>query len=170
MHMNNLISEKDKYIVKSSSDTYFETYQSSGYINSDSSFLFAINKKNNIELVQGKLTPSTESLFAIFKDNFEKEKFYVTAIKNLIKQKNYINLIYELTNELIDEEEFNNELSNNEDKYLIKINNNLDSIGKVHSLINVLQQINEDLGEEDLMELFSVPDSFIVKKLTINNK
>jgi hypothetical protein len=168
--MNNIISDKEKFIVKTTSDTNFETYQSSGYINSDSSFLFAVSKKNNVELIQGNLTPYADSLFSIFKDNFHKEKFYITAIKNLIKQKNYINLIYELTNELIDEEEFSEELTKNEDKYLIKIDNNLDNLDKIQSLINVLQNIDEDLAEEDLIELFSVKDSNVLKKLTINHK
>lgn len=168
--MSDIIKSESEYFKGNTLDSNYETYQNSGYVLSDSSFLFALSKKDNIEIIQGKLNPTTETLFNIVKENYEKEKFYVIAIKNLLKQKKYSNLIYELTNNLINEEEFNFELSENEESYLIKVNNNLDSIEKVKTLLKVIQNINENFNEEDLMEIFSISDSFVYKNLTLHHK
>lgn len=156
-----------EYIAEQTIYSDYNSYQNSGYIVNDSSFLFAINKKDQINIIHGKLNNSTETLFSLLKENYDKEKFYVTAIKNLIKQKKYLNLIYELTNNMIDEEEFNNELTNNESNYLIKANEQLNSFNKVRNLLNVINNINEDLSEEDLVEVFSISDPYVFKKLIL---
>ncbi|MGE0932488.1 hypothetical protein [Peijinzhouia sedimentorum] len=158
------------YLVDKTTHSDFNTYQNSGYIVNDSSFLFAISRNDQIDVIKGKVNRSTETLFSLLKDNYEREKYYITAIKNLLKQKNYINLIYELTNNLINEEEFNFELSENESKYLIKANEQLDSLHKIKTLINVLNNIDENLHEEDLIEIFSISDSFIFKNIALFSK
>lgn len=168
--MSDIIKSESESLYKESVDSNYETYRNSGYLVSDSSFLFAVNKRNTIEIIHGKLNQTSETLFSLVKDNYEKEKLYITAIKNLLKQKKYSNLIYELTNKLIDENEFSTELSENEDLYLIKVNDNLDSIEKIKTLITVIQNIDTDFNEEDLMEIFSINDSFVLKNLNIQHK
>lgn len=166
--MNNKLIN-NQYSLKESSFSDLDTYQNSGYLLQDSSFLFAVNNRDTINVIEGKLDNTTEMLFNLLKDNHEREKIYVTAIKNLIKQKNYLNLIYELSNDLIDEEEFNDELENNESQYLINVAQNLNSTNKLKNLINVLNNIDENFNEEDLMEVFSISDAFIFKNIMISN-
>lgn len=145
----------------------FDTYQNSGYILKDSTFLLAVNKNEQINVIQGNLNNPNEALFSVLKENYEREKIYVTAIKNLLKQKKYTNLVYEFTNNIIDEDEFNNELSENESNYLIRANEQLDSLNKIRTLINVLNNIDENLSEEDLMEIFSISDSFVFRNIAL---
>lgn len=165
--MSKLIN--NEYLVKESTYSDFDTYQNSGYLLKDSSFLFAVNNSNKINFIQGSINNTTETLFNLLKENNEREKIYVTAIKNLIKQKKYVNLIYELTNELIDEDEFNFELNENESQYLIKATQKLDSNSKVENLFSVLNRIDENFNEEDLMEVFSISDAFVLKNIIFNN-
>lgn len=165
--MSKLIN--NEYLLKESTYSDFDTYQNSGYLLKDSSFLFAVNNSNKINVIQGSINNTTETLFNLLKENNEREKIYITAIKNLIKQKKYVNLIYELTNDLIDEDEFNFELNENESQYLIKATQKLDSNSKVENLFSVLNRIDESFNEEDLMEVFSISDAFVLKNIIFNN-
>ena len=155
------------YLIDQTNYSDYYTYQNSGYIVNDPSFLFAISKNNQVDVVHGKLNNSTEALFSLLKENYDKERFYVTAIKNLIKQKRYLNLIYELTNNIIDEDEFDDELTKNESNYLIKANENIDSSDKIRNLLNILKSLDEDLSEDDLVEIFSISDSCVFKELAL---
>lgn len=165
--MSKLIN--NEYLLKESTYSDFDTYQNTGYLLKDSSFLFAVNNSNKINVIQGSINNTTETLFNLLKENNEREKIYITAIKNLIKQKKYVNLIYELTNDLIDEDEFNFELNENESQYLIKATQKLDSNSKVENLFSVLNRIDENFNEEDLMEVFSITDAFVLKNIIFNN-
>ena len=165
--MSKLIN--NEYLLKESTYSDFDTNQNTGYLQKDSSFLFAVNNSNKINVIQGSINNTTETLFNLLKENNEREKIYITAIKNLIKQKKYVNLIYELTNDLIDEDEFNFELNENESQYLIKATQKLDSNSKVENLFSVLNRIDENFNEEDLMEVFSITDAFVLKNIIFNN-
>lgn len=96
-----------------------------------------------------------------------KETFYLKAIKNLIKQKEYINLMYQLSNDLITDEEFSEELDKNENKYLIKIDQEL-TIKNYKSIVEILYKLKEDFTEDDVAEVFSLKTRFICKALKGN--
>ncbi|KXH85822.1 hypothetical protein [Chryseobacterium kwangjuense] len=104
-------------------------------------------------------------IYEMARNYYEKEQVYITAIRNLLKQKRYLSLVYELSNDYISEDEFNEELENNEDNYLIKVNNRLDSINKVNNLISVINKIDVSFEEEDLLEIFSISGSLMYKSL-----
>lgn|SRR5690606_7335476 len=147
--------------------TYSESdiFSNSEFILEDASFFVAIHQSNHVNCYHGKLNHSSTSFFHLLTENYEKERFYVKAIKNLLKQKRYLNLMYEYSHELISEQEFNKELEENESNYLIEANERLDSLNAFSSLVKVLGNIGESLSEEDLTEMFSLEDPLTFKKL-----
>ncbi|QOW09921.1 hypothetical protein Q73A0000_05870 [Kaistella flava (ex Peng et al. 2021)] len=99
------------------------------------------------------------SSYQLLIGHIERENIYISAIRNLIKQKKYLSLVYELSNDYISEEEFHNELDSKEDEYLIKVEHNHLSHSKIDSFINVLSKIDVDFEEDDLLEIFSIMGS-----------
>ena len=81
----NFIFEEDTKSNKS----FFENIAIAGYQPIADSFVFAIQKNNNISLYGRLLNPLTESFFEIIKNNTEKENLYISVIENLLKQKEY---------------------------------------------------------------------------------
>lgn len=158
-------------IEQDTSSNEFDSYKNAGFIVNSNSFLFAIERDNNIECIQGKVDHKVSTVFHIFQEFSEKEKIYVRAIKNLMKQRRYLNLMYEYSHQMINDEEFNKELDQNESKYLIVADEVLDKYSKVKTLAKVIDNIEEDLNEEDLTEIFSVENSFVFTSyLSIKNK
>lgn len=147
--------EETFYIKPSSFNNSLLSFDDEEYITSNDSFYFAIQSKNEFNIIKGELTEYTENIFQILQENQEKEFFYIKAIKNLIKQKEFLNLQYQVSNELISDEEFNNELDLNEDKYLISINDKL-TTRKLKTLSNIIENLNEKFSEDDISELFSI--------------
>ncbi|GEM_PF-4640571 len=158
-------------LEQDTSSNEIDSYKNAGFIVNKNSFLFAIERDNNIECIQGKVDNKISTVFHIFHEFSEKEKVYIRAIKNLIKQRRYLHLMYEYSHQMIDDEEFNNELENNESKYLIVADEVLDRVSKVKTLAKVIENIAEDLDEEDLTEIFSVENSFVFTSyLSYKNK
>ncbi|AKK73663.1 hypothetical protein OK18_14575 [Chryseobacterium gallinarum] len=150
-------------------ETYFsnnDSYLSFGFIVNDLTLTKVTNLRSNFIRHDFQLP-----IYEITRNFHEKEQIYITAIRNLLKQKRYLNLMYELSNEYITEDEFNDELENNEDQYLIKTDNRLDSINKINNLSSVISKIDVDFDEEDLFEIFSVSISLnlLNQKNTINS-
>ncbi|WMI66714.1 hypothetical protein RBH94_06005 [Aestuariibaculum sp. YM273] len=125
------------------------------YITPSDSFLFAISKKDEVNLVHGELCSYTEGIFEIMQEFQEREKFYVKAIQNLKKQKEYVNLLYQVSNELISDEEFSTELEENESKYLIKLDNKLNA-KNFFTISKIMNRIGDVLLDDDLSEIFSL--------------
>ncbi|MDP3928536.1 MAG: hypothetical protein Q8R57_05900 [Bacteroidota bacterium] len=168
--MSDFLGTKQENFQYRFSNSNYATYDNTGYLLNDSSFLLAVNYEDKIQVIQGDLYNSTEIIFNTIKEYHEREKIYITAIKNLLKLRRYSNLIYELSNDIISEEEFDNELSDNEEAYLIKVNNHVDSKEKVETLYSVIQNIDEKLTEDDFMEIFSISHTFIHKNMTLDSE
>ncbi|GAA4137925.1 hypothetical protein GCM10022216_14490 [Sphingobacterium kyonggiense] len=141
----------------------YDAYKNAGYIINDSSYFLAIHLNNNIEYFQGKITDRSDLTLNIIKDYSIKESFLITAIKNLLKQKRYLNLMYEFSHELIDSEEFNKELEVNESKYLINADFKIKDLEHLSALLKIIDEIDEEFNEEDLTEIFSIENSFVIK-------
>lgn len=142
--------------------SYTQSYQNSGYALKNE-YLIAANFEGVTHSIKGKLNQSSKPFFDLIKDTLEKEKLYIIAIKNLIKQKKYLNLVYELTQELITEDEFNTELTENESKYLIKANQSFNTLEKVKILTSAINSLNENLDEDELVEMFSIAEAPLLK-------
>ena len=166
--MNSL--DKLDFIIKSNNTSHnSNNFRDKGYIVSESTFIFATSKKDELSVIHGELNKTSETIFDIIKNNYEKEKIYITAINNLLKQKKYLNLAYELSNDFITEEEFNEELEFNESQYLIKADDKLTNYNKIENLLNIINKINYDFQEDDLMEIFSISNTLIFNHKQINN-
>ncbi|MDR6302184.1 hypothetical protein [Mesonia maritima] len=159
------MEKENKFLIKESTFNGSNlSFDSDDYISPSDSFVFAIQSKDEINIVHGQVNDYTENIFHILQENHEKETFYIKAIKNLIKQKEYLNLLYQVSNEFISEEEFNLELDKNEEKYLININEKLTS-RKLKLLSNIIDNLEEPLSEDEVSEMFSVRTNRIEKLL-----
>lgn len=131
-------------------------YKSTGSNSESGSFFISATENNRLSCIQGVLTPKIKTWFSSFNDHDIKEELYVTALDNLLKKVDYLHLTMQLDQNLIDEDEFDKELDENEDKYLIKINsdfNNLD-LDLVISIVSKLK--NRDFTSDEISELFSI--------------
>lgn len=159
------------FILESDTSQYnslLEKTYYSDYIPVRDSYIFAIQKQSMISVVQGDLGPFTENIFNLFRENVDKENLYIKAIENLLKQKEYLNLVYQASNNLISNDEFNEELEKNEEKYLIKIDNNFDN-RKFQILIKALEKIKYNFSDDDISEIFSMETNNISNFLESNN-
>ena len=120
------------------------------------SFIIATTENNQFDSVQGFLTPQIKSWLNGFSRSESKEELYITAIDNLLKKVDYLNLTIELDQELITEDEFDHELEKNEDNYLITVNQNFKptDFDLVVSITNRLK--NRKFSSDEISELFSI--------------
>lgn len=84
-----------------------------------------------------------------------KEQLYITAIQNLQKQVRYLQLSYTLQSGTISEEEFEQEIESNPDKYTVEVKL-LDDQSILPVLNEVILQIGNDLSVDEVMEIFSI--------------
>lgn len=96
----------------------------------------------------------------------QREFFYIKAINNLLKQRNFLSLVNQYDNNLIDDEYFSNELEENQQKYVIEVDEKLD-FEKIRILSSIIEKLNAELHESDLSELFSI--DIFNKKIIFNN-
>jgi hypothetical protein len=161
--MNHLIENNLIQIDPSTDVTYpSKRNDKSGYQELPDSFLFAVKQNDNVKFIGGELNRFTENIFDVLRIHSEKEMIYIRAIENLLKQKEYLNLFYQVTQNLITDEEFNSELELNEDKYLIRMNDAVD-YNKLELITTILHKINFDLTEDELSEIFSLNVNVISK-------
>jgi hypothetical protein len=165
--MNN---SKDFLILNNTSEykNRFERNFNSDYIPVNDSFVFAIQKQKCISYIHGDLNPFTENIFFTLKENSEKENLYITAIENLLKQKEYLNLAYQMSHNLISNDEFHDELEKNEDKYLIRIDDHFDT-NRFRMLLKILGKIKYNFSDDDVSEIFSIDAGNITSYLNIHN-
>lgn len=169
--MNN---DNDFYILNEESRFSNNQYllDSEEFIPMNDSFVFALQNNNKLNVISGKTTSYIENIFNILEENNEKEKFYIKAIQNLRKQKEYINLLYQVSNELITDEEFNYELTENEHRYLINIDNHV-SNKNLNLIADIIEKIGEQFTEDDVTEIFSIKTDLIesiIENLKIDNQ
>ncbi len=99
--------------------------------------------------------PKFQSFIQGIITSVESEKYYVKALRNLLKKINIYELYQQLNNETITEEEFNDEISKNKDKYIINLNNNIDK--KDIFIINkIMEKIGIGLSCDAISEMFSI--------------
>ena len=83
---------------------------------------------------------------------------YLTAIKNLIKMRNFANLSNDVENNDITNEEYEKELQENPKKYVIDVKNS-DPIKMVPIIAKIIEDIGEpakDLSVDDVCTIFSI--------------
>lgn len=93
-----------------------------------------------------------------------KENFYITAIRNLIKKAQFLQLVNQLSEKGITEEDFEKELEFNSSKYIIETNylsNNTD----IFILSEIVESIGSELSVDDVAEMFSFEFNSLNKSL-----
>lgn len=80
-----------------------------------------------------------------------KDKYYITAINNLIKINNFLHLQLENNTD----EQYQQKLKTNIEKYLIQINE-LKNSSDINTINNILKSINKSLSKDEVSEMFSV--------------
>jgi hypothetical protein len=160
MNNNNFVLEKTTADYRYSIDCI----NNLEYKSVDDSFLFAIQKNNQLNVISGDLNPLTENIFEKLVELNEKEALYISAIENLLKQKEYLNLFYQASQNLISNEEFNEELDKNESKYLIKIQDKI-NLSHFKLIQDIINKLKFELSEDDLSEIFAVNHNAIFNLL-----
>ncbi len=163
----NLLDDKNFEFYDETTLSDFDSFNNPEFIVEDTLFFLAIQKRSEVKCLSGKLNSSSKDFFHFITESYEKEKFYIKAIKNLLKQKRYLNLMYEFSHELISADEFNKELEENESQYLIDANESIGSISGFEAFLKVLENLKENLSEEDLTEMFSLEDPLTFKKVEL---
>lgn len=90
--------------------------------------------------------------------NSEKEDLYIRAIRNLYKKMDYSSLLQALENQEISEDEFDVELENNEEKYLIPYPQETPSPSQIFHITEIVKRIGrvDEITVDEASELFGV--------------
>lgn len=118
---------------------------------------------NGIVAFSGSSSVGTFHKILIY--NFEYSiDMLITAINNRTKERDYFRLYCDMLDNSITEEEFDNEIDTNEDKYVISYNNCFSDIQALRQILLFSEKINDVDSVEDFATLFSYnPES--LKKL-----
>jgi hypothetical protein len=118
----------------------------------NSFFVFTVYDSDNVQSLTGKYEYLKQHFFF---QNL-REEFYVTAIDNLIKKNDYLQLTIQFDQDLISDKEFDAELDNNESKYLIKMNPDFRT--EYFKVINdIIPRLKRNFSSDEISELFSAP-------------
>jgi len=93
-----------------------------------------------------------------------REEFFFTGIKNLRKNVKFLQLAKDLAAKHITEDDFENEIESNPEKYLIDINpmTNPNDIVLLHEIVN---KIGDDLSIDEAGDIFSFDPNSIKEQL-----
>jgi hypothetical protein len=120
------------------------------------------DSQNKIEVdVTKAMTHFFNSIGTRYNYNKSYQKYCITAINNLIKKNEFLQLKLQVSEKILDQEEFDKELQENEEKYLIKLIP-LECQDDIFVINDIVKNINGELDVDEVGELFSIdPDSFM---------
>ncbi|MEP7169127.1 MAG: hypothetical protein ABI855_07115 [Bacteroidota bacterium] len=101
--------------------------------------------------------------------NFIRDNYCIVAIKNLIKKNEFLQLSIQFSEELITEDEYETELHNNPNKYLIQMNY-LEHPGHVNIISGILNKIGRAFNTDEVSELFSIDIQSLNKQIKAAEK
>lgn len=110
----------------------------------------------SLPLFEGELSKEdAKSLFVSINEIKQKEELFLTAIRNYYKINNFLKLTNQLSEKMINDDEYEKEIVENEDKYVVQMNKELDQ-----QTLNIISRIVEKLGIEytvdEVAEIFSI--------------
>jgi|ADurb_Total_1213_FD_contig_31_1419976_length_648_multi_2_in_0_out_0_1 hypothetical protein len=115
-------------------------------------------EKNIYWLSEDQIKRHVSKLFMFSEVTTIKQDLYTTALTNLLKKINFLELHQQLLNNEITEEEFDNYLNHDSVKYTIQMNKSISTLEK-HLIIQIISRIGTDIKEfsySDIEELFSI--------------
>jgi hypothetical protein len=97
--------------------------------------------------------------------NTKKENYYVIAVNNLIKKTEFLQLSLQFAQEVITSDEYQQEINNNSDKYLIKFDCPFNKID-MPLIEEILDKVEKkDLTIDEVSDLFSIESNQLHKML-----
>ena len=84
-----------------------------------------------------------------------KEKFYIIAIQNLIKQNKFLELYQQRDTDQISDDEFYRELEDNQDVYCVKIDQEC-SIENLKTVASIIEEIGGEFNTCEVESMFSI--------------
>jgi hypothetical protein len=131
---------------------------------------------------KGKVYPVKEaalqklvfSCFSIDEKNKKREALFISAIQNLLKKINFLELFQQLQNNQISEKNFEKEISSKAKKYVVQIDKKLlpDSLD-YQIILNIINHIGNDIRElstTEVGEMFSFDMNEITPHMLYSNK
>ena len=109
-------------------------------------------------LSEDQIKRHVSKLFMLSEVTSIKQDLYVTALNNLLKKNNFLELHQQLLNNEITDEEFDSLLNDNPLKYTIQMNKSISTLEK-NVIVQIISQIESDIKEfsiSDIEELFSI--------------
>jgi len=96
--------------------------------------------------------------------NAIREIYSITAIRNLLKKNNFLQLNLDLSNQLLNEEEFNNEIENKPGKYVIEMRE-IENPQDLFVISDIVNKVGQQFTIDEVSELFSVDTNSLNKGL-----
>ncbi|RHX90241.1 hypothetical protein DLM76_20470 [Leptospira yasudae] len=88
------------------------------------------------------------------------DKFKTLAIRNLLKKNNFLKLLNDLESESISEEEFESEINNNGNKYVISLDSKITE-RDLRLIAKIVKDIEMELDTDQVEEMFSItPENY----------
>jgi len=99
----------------------------------------------------------------------EKECYYITAIRNSLRQQNFKELTDSLNEGEITIEEYMNQINNDADKYSISFQkmNSINDVAIIKDIMNKVGFQIRDLSISDVAEMFSVNESQLLEYMNV---
>lgn len=119
-------------------------------------YLLSVLRNGTVNSLTGYLHSSITTFYDLINHHNKKEKLFLTAVDNLIKKNDFLQLTIQLDQELISDEEFQEEIENNEQKYLIIMNVNYNE-NDFKLAAEILPKLGRNFSVDEVSELFSIP-------------
>ena len=119
-------------------------------------FIFMIYNNAKIDALTGTFNPYVKNIYQYIAHQDSKEEFYITAIDNLIKKNDYLQLTFQFDQDFISESEFDEELEKNQEKYLITMNPDFRE-DQFKIISDIIPKLKRNFTGDEIAELFSIP-------------
>jgi hypothetical protein len=104
----------------------------------------------------------------IFQLHELRENYCITAIQNLRKKNEFLQLSLDFAESSITEEEFESEVENNPEKYVIDLKE-LDNFNHLPVISSILEKVGGEFNSGDVSDLFSIDIRSLNKHLKLLN-
>lgn len=120
------------------------------------SYFFAITEGSNTKWMAGETSSYISNIYCVMENYHSKELLFLRAVTNLTKKSEFLQLSLQLEQELITEEEYFQELDDNEEKYLIPVDENF-KVENFKFISHIMNKLGRNFTSDEIAELFSVP-------------
>lgn len=164
--MNDILKFRNKHDVTSVSKLLTDkSFPRAFGTDTTGRYFLATSENDTVSYCYGDINGSIKNHLINFQRFINKERLYITAISNLYKKVDYLQLTMQLDNELITEVEFDYELDTFENRYLISSNDNFKS-DDFELAVSIANNVNQrEFTSDELAEMFSIPMEHVNKFL-----